>query len=174
MSKVSLRDFSLSNRRRIKKLELTNILNCFPVIEEIELNVAAKVIEVEKHFDYISRVVWNIEWVEVAYNWTNFGVDAALTGGIQIKYANRHILPHGIRKNSDFGALAYDTKLIIDNAAAKNVLLQSRFSFTKFTKDMKGLHITNDKRFAIVVQDDLSGTSNSVIEVYVEGWKYYE
>ena len=154
------------------KREQRDLTNAYPVIEEIDLMTTAKAIFLKKDFRFITRVIFNIEWTEVNYNWLKFGIDAALTNGIQLMYHGNFILPHGLVKNSDFGAIAYDTSLTIDNAAAKNALLQSRLSFFKFTHKGEGLRITNAKRFAIVVQDDLSGSLNNVIECYVQGWRF--
>lgn len=145
----------------------------FPVIEEIEFDVAAQEIEITKDFRYISRLIFKLRWASTAPNWALFGGDAALTNGLQIRYRGELILPHGIKNNTDFAGLSYDTQLEIDNAATKNCILYSRLSFTRFTNRRRGLRVDNNKRFAIVVQDDLSGTGNDVSEVYIEGWKYH-
>lgn len=166
------KSLDIINKQRLKKNQLMKGTNPFPIIEEINLKVGISDIPITQNFRFISRVVFNIEWTATAYDWTLFGTDAALTNGIQIKYRDKEILPHGIRKNSDFGAVAYDTTIDQDNAATKNIVLQSRLSFFKFTHKAQGLRIDNDKRFSIIVQDNLSGSANNQIEAFVQGWKF--
>ena len=164
---------NLKERRSRQERATLARLNSIPVIEGIDLKVNISEIEVSKHFDFITRVIWHVQWQNPNPTWILFGGDAALTNGIQIKYIDDFVLDHGIIDNAHFGAVAYDTRLDQDLGGTKTNVLQSRLSFFRFTKDNRGLHLTNDKRFAIVVQDDLSSSGNDVIEVHVEGWRYY-
>lgn len=142
-----------------------------PVLEEVDLMVTAQVIPLKKRFDWISRIIWTIVFPSATVLFTSFGVDAALTNGIQIKYINNLILPHGIKSNGEFSETSYDTRIDTDATGVKINYLVSRLSFTRFTKDRNGLRIDAWRNLFLVVQDDLSGSSNTHIIATVEGWR---
>ena len=143
-----------------------------PVIEEIDLKVTTREIPLTKSFKFVSRIIFHIEFATNTLEFTKFGIDTALTNGIQIKYLNELILPHGIHNNGEFSAIAYDTRIDTDATGTKINFLNSRFSFTRFTRDELGLKIDSRRQFFLVVQDDLSGSANTTIECYVEGWRF--
>lgn len=144
----------------------------FPVVDELDLKVIAKDVPLKKSFDFISRIIWFVQFPTATILFTEFGVDAALTNGIQIKYLNQLILPHGIRNNAEFSKYSYDTRIDSDATAPKINYLSSRFSFTRFTRNMLGIKVDSRRQFFISVQDDLSGSSNTTISAMIEGWRF--
>ena len=144
----------------------------FPVMEELNLMVTPKNVPLTKDFLYVKRIIFNIEWPSATVLFSTFGVDAALTNGLQVKYANHLILPHGITKNSEFSEFSYDVRIDTDATAPKINTLTARLSLWKFTKNGEGLRIDPDRELFVVVQDDLSGSSNTHIAANVQGWRY--
>lgn len=142
-----------------------------PVMEEVDLMVIAQEIPLKKRFDFVSRIIWYVQWPSNQVLFTTFGVDTALTNGIQVKYINDLILPHPIRTNGEFSETAYDVRIDTDATGTKINQLTARLSFTKFTKDEVGLKIDAWRNLFLVVQDNLSGSSNSKIIATVEGWR---
>ena len=173
---MSLSKFDVLNEVRtkqaMKKDKILQDAYPFPVIEEIDLDVVPQTLYLTKDFLFVSRVIWNIQWADPNPSWSEFGIDGALTNGLQIEYRGEFILPHGITTNGEFGETSYDVRLNQDFTAVKTNTLQSRLSFTRFTGDRLGLKIDTNKRFGIVVQDDLSGTGNTHVAANIEGWKY--
>lgn len=145
----------------------------FPVMEEIDLKVTVQEIPLTKDFLFVKRVIFNIQWAAVKELFSTFGVDAALTNGIQIKYAGHLLFPHGIRNNAEFGEYMYDLLVVTDETpvTALNSLV-ARFSFDRITKNGEGLRINPDRKFYLVVQDDLSGSANTHLVANVQGWRY--
>ncbi len=144
----------------------------FPVMEEVNLMVTTQEILVSYDFLFVKRIIFNIQWPAATVLFSTFGVDAALTNGIQIKYADKLILPHGIRSNAEFGEFSYDVRIDTDATAPKINTLTSRLSIWKFTKNGEGLRIDPDRPLFVVVQDDLSGSSNTHIAANIQGWRY--
>jgi hypothetical protein len=144
----------------------------FPVMEELNLKVSEQDVPLTQDFLFVKRIVFNIQWPAATVLFSTFGVDAALTNGIQLKYANRLILPHGIKFNSEFGEFCYDTRIDTDATAPKINTLTARLSIWKFTKNGEGLRLDPDRKFFIVVQDDLSSSANTHITANVQGWRY--
>lgn len=142
-----------------------------PVIESLDLKVTAQDVQITLPFRWITRIIFSIHWAAATLLFSTFGVDAALTIGLQILYDEQPLLPSPIKTNNGFSDYSYDTRIDSDATAVKLRHLVSRLSFFKFTKGVKGLFIDSEKRFSIKVQDDLSGSSNSVIKCMVEGWR---
>lgn len=154
----------MSDRNKPRKLQ-------FPVIEELNLRVTAQDVPLTKPFRFVKRIIFHIEFATNTLVFTAFGKETALAKGLQIKYANELLLPHGLQRNGDFSGVSYDTRIDTDATGTKINFLNSRFSFWKFTRNGEGLRITPDKQLSVVVQDDLS-SSNTLIEAYVQGWRY--
>lgn len=142
-----------------------------PVLEEVDLKVIVSVIPLKNRFDYISRIIWAVVFASNTVLYTSFGADPALTKGVQIKYIDNFLLPHGIKSNGEFSETSYDTRIDTDATGTKINYLTSRLSFTKFTKDGVGLKIDAWRNLFLVVQDDLSGSANTHIIATVEGWR---
>ncbi len=142
-----------------------------PVVEEIDLKVTAGEISLKKDINCISRILFTIVFPTNTLLYTTFGVDAALTNGINIRYLKELLFDHGIRTNGEFMEFAYDINILTDATAVKINYLTARLSFFKFTKDDLGLKIDSRRKFFLVVGDNLSGSSNTRIIANVQGWR---
>lgn len=141
-------------------------------MEELDLMVSEQDVPLTQDFLYIKRIMFNVQWANATVLFSTFGVDAALTKGIQLKYMDKIILPHGIKNNAEFNEFAYDVRIDSDATAVKLNTLVARLSFWKYTENSKGLRIDPDRKFFVVVQDDLSGSSNIHIAANVQGWRF--
>lgn len=143
-----------------------------PVIEILNLKVAAGTIRPTQPFTFLTRVIAHIDWASADISFAKFGVDTALTNGIQFTYIDHNMLPQPIKKLDDFTLYAYDTRIDSDTQTTPAHHMSSRLSFFKFTLEGKGLIISPFHRFAVIVQDNLSGSSNTAIELVLQGWRW--
>ena len=142
-----------------------------PVMEEVNLKVIVSEIKLKKRFDFITRIIWFVQWPSATVLFSTFGVDAALTNGIQVKYLDQLILPHGIKTNAEFSETSYDVRIDSDATAPKINNLTARMSFFKFTRKAEGIKIDAWRNLSFLVQDNLSGSSNTHIIATVQGWR---
>ena len=103
--------------------------------------------------------------------WSGFGVDAALTKGIQINYFGKPLFPHSIKSNIDIIHFMKTAQMYTDSTGTKINIISGYLKFRDFTRDNRGLKITPERIFKIEVLDDLSGSSNTEITVHLFGWR---
>ena len=145
----------------------------FPVMEEIDLIKTVSKIRIRDDFLFVKRIIYNIQWPANQVLFSTFGVDAALTNGLQLEYNDHLLLPHGIKTNAEFGETMYDVRIDTDaTGVTKLNSLTARLSIWKFTKNGEGLRIDPDRQLFLVVQDDLSGTSKTHNTANVQGWRW--
>lgn len=137
----------------------------------LDLKVDVSRVKPTESFRYITRAIFFINWAAAQTVFTQFGVDAALTKGLQIRYGDKDILATGLKSINDFSALSYDTRVDADGSGTPNRHMVTRLSFFKVTRNQLGLFVGKDRDFAINVQDDLSSSSNSAISVMLQGWR---
>lgn len=142
-----------------------------PVLDVLDLKVAAQTIKPEQTFTFLSRCIFQISWAAATKVFTQFGADAALTNGINLTYIKHEILPDTLKDMNSFSLYAYDTRVDTDTGAAPSHIMSSRFSFWKFTHDSRGLRLSPYREFGIVLKDDLSSSNNAIIKVVLEGWR---
>lgn len=164
----------VSTRKKIKETQQQDLALKQPIFEVLDLRVTAQTLSPTKPFQLISRLIWYIRFPLNNVLFSNFGADGALTNGIQLKYNEIELLDEPIQDLSDLPHYAYDFDLIQDaTAVTKLNMAFSRWSFVKLGgNEFNGLVVGRDKKFEVIVNDDLSGSANTEIHCVVEGWGY--
>ena len=138
-----------------------------PDKKEINCRVTAQTFEIRAPFHYVDRVVIHLEFATNAIEVLKFGVDAALTNGISLRYNGQEIM--NVKSSSDLMHYSYDWRVHTDDRNPKVRSLVSRYSFDKFTDD-QSLRVRDFEKLELVIQDDLSASLNTEIFFTFEGW----
>ncbi|HDZ16661.1 hypothetical protein LCGC14_1068320 [marine sediment metagenome] len=146
-----------------------------PVIEIIDLNIdgtGGVFVNVSQDFDYIMRLVYNLDFIDNSLDFDVFAGEAApLTNGLLMFYNDIPFLNgSGLKSNDDFGNIGYDLSVLSDEKNPKGRTILGRLSFFKFI--VGGLLINDQRTLAFKVQDNMSAlTSIDEFSVAVEGYK---
>ncbi|MHA2010529.1 MAG: hypothetical protein ACW980_24715 [Promethearchaeota archaeon] len=144
-----------------------------PLVEILDLDVdgsTAVFVNISKGFDFVKRIIWNLDFATNAFETGKFADDTALTNGINIYYNDVSILDDdNITNNAKFSHTSYDIAIITSDKNPKERLLVSRWSFDKFTPE--GLKINSDRTLAFHIQDNISALASvDVFQVTIEGY----
>lgn len=137
-----------------------------PVIQEFDCLTTAITHTIRSPFHYVERVIMDFRYETASESFLNFGVDAALTDPILIKYDGKVLFE--MICTACMGKYSYDVRDLEDDSATKFHTVHSRFSFNKFNID--GLRVHDSERLELVIQEDLSGSSNEALTFTFEGW----
>lgn len=146
-----------------------------PVIEILDLNIdgtGGVFVNISKDFDYIMRLVYNLDFIDNSLDFDVFAGEAApLTNGLLMFYNDISFLNgSGIKSNDDFGNIGYDVSVLSDEKNPKGRTILGRLSFFKFI--VGGLLINDQRTLAFKVQDNMSAlTSIDELSVAIEGYK---
>ena len=138
-----------------------------PHIQQFDGLVVPTTYSVDLPFHYVDRVIIDFRYETASESFVLFGVDAALTDGIQIKYNNTILFD--MKSTADLGEFSYDIADLEDDAATKFHTIHSRYSFNKFAPEgLRVLHASDVLQ--LIIQEDLSGGGNDSLTFTFEGW----
>ena len=149
-----------------------------PVVETIDLFIDGSTpvrINLTKDFDYVMRLIFELEYDDPSFIGTEFAENGPLVNGICICVYNSPLLDFNITINDHFARVAYDTTVFHDDKDPKNTHIFSRFSFFKFSPPF-GLSYTNNDSLFFIVQDDMTNATYDIthFEIQVEGFRLEE
>lgn len=138
-----------------------------PVAEVVDIFVNGTVpvlINLTSDFEWISRVVWNLDFVSNQIIFTNFAAGSPLTNGIQVLHDGESILGNGeITKNHEFGHASFDVKVLSDEAGTKNRILLARWNIDAIAPPF-GIRYISNESFQILISDDLTAPGLGITE----------
>ncbi len=137
------------------------------MVEEVDLLTTAQTITLTKPWHQVERMVLSLEFTGNAVDLDLFGIDAALSPGIIMRYKGNEI--YNVATNHELTKFSYDVSPLQDDqagAARVNVWV-SRYSFNRFGD---GLELLNHNNWLEIIIPDLSSSSNDNLTMVFEGW----
>ena len=143
-----------------------------PVVESLDLMVDGSItpvlVNITKDYDYISRVIWMLHFIDNEIDYNTFGLLGALTNGSELIYDGSSLnMP--IKTLNDLSHMSYDLRIDSDDKNPKDNHVVGRLSFFKFVPPY-GLKMKEGHTFQAKINDDLSAVG-SVFILTVEGFK---
>lgn len=141
-----------------------------PVWDDLDLLVASGVLVASvKSFEFISRMIWNLDFKANTLNITKFGDDDALPYGLTLEYDGVALNDDPIKTNADFYQYGYDVAIANDEVGQKNRVLSARWTFEKYAPN--GLAMWGEQTFGIRANGDMTGlTSVSGFTATLQGY----
>lgn len=141
-----------------------------PLTESIDLLINGStpiILNITKDFDFIGRIIFELDYDDPNYIGSEFAKDSALVNGISICVNNKSFFDFNITKNDHFPRIAYDTVIFQDDKQPAETHIYSRFSFHKFSPPY-GLSYTSNSSFFIIIQDDMTDVSLAIVDFILE------
>lgn len=147
-----------------------------PIVEVIDLlfnGTTPRLCNITRNFQWISRMVWTLDFVSNQLLFTNFAGGSGLTNGVDVLSNGSSFLGDGaITMNHEFAHTSFDLIVLSDEAGTKNRILLARWSFFKFVPPNGIRHVDNTS-LQFLIQDDLTAAGLAISEftVTIEGFR---
>jgi hypothetical protein len=148
-----------------------------PVVEVLDLIIDGSgaggvFVNISKSFDFITQVIWSLDFDTNTLTMSNFADDTNLTNGINVYYNDVSLIDNiNITANAHFGHNAYDLSIIPSENNPKERLLNARWGFDRFSPDTGGLLINTQRTLSVHIQDDLTAlTSITLFQIIINGY----
>lgn len=148
-----------------------------PVVEEIDLLVDGSITPITKSltktYNFISRVIIELDYDNANFVGSEFGAGAALTNGTSILINGDLVFPNNITTNDQFFTLAFDVVQFTDEATPKETHIYTRLALSTLLPPF-GLVYAGASSLSFIVQDDLTdaGLAISKFQVVIAGSKF--
>lgn len=138
-----------------------------PVAEVLDLLINGTtpvLINTTADFQWISGVVWALDFTSNQIMFTSFAAGPALGIGIQVLHDGTSILGNGeITKNHEFGHTSFDVKILSDEAGTKNRILLARWNIQRVVPP-QGIRFISNESFQILISDDLTDPALAITD----------
>ena len=141
-----------------------------PVAEVLNLEVNGTIpvlVNLTSNFQWVTRLVWALDFVSNQIMFTEFAGGPALTVGLQVLHDGSSILGNGeITKNHEFGHTSFDVKILSDEAGTKNRILLARWNIDAAVPP-SGIRYISNESFQFLISDDLTDPALFITEFTV-------
>lgn len=147
-----------------------------PIVEVVDLlfnGTTPRFCNITRDFQWISRMIWALDFVSNQLLFTNFAGGSGLTNGVDVFSNGTSFLGDGeITMNHEFAHTSFDLIVLSDEAGTKNRILLARWSFNKFVPPNGIRHIDNAS-LQFLIQDDLTAVGLAITDftVTIEGFR---
>jgi len=128
------------------------------------------ILNLTKHFDYVSVIKIVIEFEQINLNYGTFGGDTALTNGFNIIYDGFSFINNdNITNNFQLCISGTSCQIVSDEQNPKHRIITTSFDFDKFSHD---LLISQDYGLSFYIQDDITALSSiAYFEFQIYGYR---
>lgn len=153
-----------------------NSIPKLPLDDTVDLLINGSIpirINLTKDFDFVTRIIIELDYDDPNYLGSNFAAAGPLTNGFCFCLEGESYFDFNITANDDFTHMSYDTTVFKDDKNPKVTHVYSRLSFWKIAPPY-GLAITSNDSLFFIVQDDMTAAALAIIdfEINVQGFKF--
>lgn len=143
-----------------------------PITETLDLHVDGSIspylVNLTKTYDYISRVIWELDFTDNTLDFGEFAGSTALTNGTVLLYDGIG-LNDPIKSIEDFAHHSYDLRVDTDDLSPEGRYVSCRFSFWKVVPPY-GLKMKDGHTFQVEINDNISAIDCD-FELHIQGFK---
>lgn len=118
-------------------------------------------------FDYITEIIFYLDWIDNDIDWDNFGSGAALANGSQLMRDNW--LCNTYKTIGDLLRCSIERCLVKDDKNPVGNHLGVMIDFTKYISGI-GLKMMDNHALGVIIRDDITAKCEN-FELLVVGWK---